>query len=146
MLYLDTSALLKLYILEQGSEAVQARVAAQDLPLPIWEIQEAELTNALRLKVFWKEITPAQADTQIGLFEQRRRQGFYHFPEIVRNNLMNTFRQLSVETPRLGCRTMDLFHVACAVEIGATEFLTFDRRQGSLAAHAGLRVGPGGFA
>jgi len=45
MLYLDTSALLKLYIREQGSEAVQARVASQDLPLPIWEIQEAELIN-----------------------------------------------------------------------------------------------------
>jgi predicted nucleic acid-binding protein len=29
MLYLDTSALLKLYIREQGSEAVQARVASQ---------------------------------------------------------------------------------------------------------------------
>jgi len=41
----------------------------------------------------------------------------------------------------LGCRTMDIFHVACAVEIGATEFLTFDRRQGSLAAHAGLKIG-----
>jgi predicted nucleic acid-binding protein len=28
MLYLDTSALLKLYIREQGSEAVQARVVS----------------------------------------------------------------------------------------------------------------------
>jgi len=140
MLYLDTSALLKLYIREQGSEAVQARVASQDLALPIWEIQEAELTNALRLKVFWNEITAAQAETQIALFQQRRRQGWYYFPEIERNNLMNTFRQLSAETSRLGCRTMDIFHVACAVEIGASEFLTFDRRQGSLAAHAGLKV------
>ena len=140
MLYLDTSALLKLYIREQGSEAVQARVASQDLPLPIWEFQEAELTNALRLKVFWNEITPAQAETQIALFQQRRRQGLYYFPEIVRNNLMSTFRQLSAETPRLGCRTMDIFHVACAVEIAASEFLTIDRRQGSLAQHAGLKV------
>jgi len=138
MLYLDTSALLKLYIREPGSEAVQGRVASQDLPLPIWEIQEAELINALRLKVFWKEITPDQAETQIALFQKRRQQGFYHFPEIVRNELTKTFRQLSAETPRLGCRTMDIFHVACAVQIAATEFLTFDRRQRLLAVHAGL--------
>lgn len=140
MLYLDTSALLKLYLREQGSEAVQTCVAAQDLPLPIWEIQEAELINALRLKVFWKEITSAQAATQIELFQKRRRQGLYHFPEIVRIDLMNTFRQLSTETPRLGCRTMDILHVACALEISATEFLTFDQRQSALAAHAGLKV------
>lgn len=140
MLYLDTSALLKLYIREAGSEAVQARVAAQDLPLPVWEMQEAELVNALRLKAFWKEITPEQAEGQIKLFEDRKRRGLYVFPEIQRGALMQTFRRLSEETPRLGCRTMDIFHVACAVEIGATAFISFDDRQRSLAAHAGLQV------
>ena len=53
---------------------------------------------------------------------------------------MSSFRQLSAETLRLGCRTMDILHVACAIEIAATEFLTFDQRQHSLALHAGLKV------
>jgi predicted nucleic acid-binding protein len=140
MLYLDTSALLKLYIREAGSEAVQARVAAQDLPLPVWEIQEAELVNALRLKAFWKEITTEQAEGQIKHFQDRQRRGLYVFPEIQRVALMQTFRRLSEETPRLGCRTMDILHVACAVEIAATAFISFDERQRSLAAHAGLQV------
>lgn len=140
MLYLDTSALLKLYIREAGSEAVQARVATQDIPLPVWEIQEAELINGLRLKAFWKEITSEQAETQIAHFEDRRRRGLYRFPDIGRRELMETFRRLSAETPRLGCRTMDILHVACAVQIAAAEFLTFDRRQGELAHHAGLKV------
>jgi len=140
MLYLDTSALLKLYIREDGSEAVQACIAAQDLPLAIWEIQEAELINALRLKAFWNEITAAQADQQIEYFQNRWKRGFYHFPEIHRPDLMHTFRRLSAETPRLGCRTMDIFHVACAVEISASGFLTFDKRQTELAHFAGLKV------
>lgn len=140
MLYLDTSALLKLYIREQGSEAVQSQVAAQDYPLPIWEIQEAELVNALRLKAFWQEITTDQAEEQIRHFEDRRKRGLYLFPEIHRSDLMKTYRDLSAETPRLGCRTMDILHVACAVEIAATGFLSFDRRQCELAAHAGLSV------
>lgn len=59
MLYLDTSALLKLYLRESGSEAVQARVAAQDLPLPVWEIQEAELVNALRHS---RQVKPQHTD------------------------------------------------------------------------------------
>jgi predicted nucleic acid-binding protein len=53
---------------------------------------------------------------------------------------METYRRLSAETPRLGCRTMDILHVACAVEIGASAFLTFDKRQAELARFAGLDV------
>ncbi len=140
MLYLDTSALLKLYILETGSEAVQAQVAAQDHPLPVWELQEAELVNALRLKAFWREITVEQAETQIAHFGERKRRGLYYFPELDRSDLMDTFRHLSAETPRLGCRTMDILHVACAVQITASGFLTFDQRQRTLALHAGLKV------
>jgi predicted nucleic acid-binding protein len=142
MLYLDTSALLKLYVREQGSELVQARVASQDHPLPIWEIQKAELINALRLKVFWNEITLNQAETQIGLFENRLKRGLYAFPEIDRNSLMKRVLRLGAETPRLGCRTMDILHVACALEISAKEFLSFDQRQNALATHAGLKLTP----
>jgi predicted nucleic acid-binding protein len=140
MLYLDTSALLKLYIREQGSDQVQALVAAQDLPLPIWEIQEMELINALRLKVFWREITAAQANTQIDHFAARRRRGLYVFPALDRSALMESFRQLSAETPRLGCRTLDILHVACALQLKADTFVTFDTRQRALAEHAGLRA------
>ena len=142
MLYLDTSALLKLYIREHGSEFVQSRIASQDYPLPIWEIQKAELINALRLKVLWNEITLEQAETQIALYENRLKRGLYAFPEIDRNSLMKCVLRLGAETPRLGCRTMDIFHVACAVEIGASEFLSFDQRQNALATHAGLKIAP----
>ena len=140
MLYLDTSALLKLSIRETGSEEVQQKIASQSLPLPIWEIQETELVNALRLKVFWGDITNDQAEGQIRLFLGRRRRGLYFFPEINRSSLLETFHRLSRETPRLGCRTMDIMHVACALEIGATEFLSFDQRQQELALHAGLKA------
>ena len=140
MYFLDTSALLKLYVRETGSEAVHSLVVSQDLPLAIWEIQEAELINALRLKAFWKEITPEQADAQIALFQERWKRGFYHFPAIDRIALMETYRRLSAETPRLGCRTMDILQVACAVEIGASAFLTFDKGQAELARFAGLEV------
>ena len=62
MLYLDTSAFLKLYLKEHGSEAVQQLVAGQRHPLPVWEIQQMELINAMRVKVFWKEISLEEAE------------------------------------------------------------------------------------
>lgn len=140
MIYLDTSAFLKLYIREPGSREVQDLVVAQDCPLPVWDLLEAEFTNALRLKAFWQEITPAQADAQIARFQQRKQQGFYHVPELDRSSLMAAFRRLGTETPRLGCRTLDILHVACATLLAPVAFLTFDARQRTLARHAGLHA------
>ena len=39
-----------------------------------------------------------------------------------------------------GHRTLDIFHVATAMHLRATHFLTFDNRQRDLARHAGLEV------
>jgi len=143
VIYLDTSALVKLYVLEAGSEFVQSCLSGQDDPLPVWELQEAEFANALHLKVFWNEWTEEEADRQIGHFRDRMRRGLYFFPEIDRVRLIRDFHRLSRETPRTGCRTMDIFHVACALQIPSCRFLTFDGRQGALARLAGLeRIEP----
>jgi predicted nucleic acid-binding protein len=133
VLYLDTSAFLKLYIRELGSEQVQAMVVRQSEPLPVWEILEMELGNALHLKVFRGELDADEAVHQYSLFRQRQAKGFYFVPEIRRAQLMADFRELSERTPRIGCWTMDILHVACAMQLGAQSFLTFDRRQRELA-------------
>ena len=140
MIYLDTSALVKLYVLETGSEFVQSCLSEQDDPLPVWELQEAELANALHLKVFRNEWTEAEAELQIEHFHSRKQRGLYVFPEIDRVELIREFHRLSRETPRTGCRTMDIFHVACALQIPSCRFLTFDGRQGKLARLAGLEM------
>ena len=41
-----------------------------------------------------------------------------------------------------GQRTIDLLHVALAIESGAKTFLSFDQRQRKLAKSAGLKVKP----
>ena len=140
MIYLDTSALVKLYVLEAGSEFVQSCLSEQDDPLPVWELQEAELANALHLKVFRNEWTEAEAELRIEHFHSRKQRGLYVFPEIDRVELIREFHRLSLETPRTGCRTMDIFHVACALQIPSCRFLTFDGRQGKLARMAGLEM------
>ncbi len=140
MIYLDTSALVKLYVLETGSEFVQSCLSEQDDPLPVWELQEAELANALHLKVFRNEWTEAEAELQIEHFHSRKQRGLYVFPEIDRVELIREFHRLSRETPRTGCRTMDIFHVACALQIPSCRFFTFDGRQGKLARMAGLEM------
>lgn len=140
MLYLDTSAFLKLYVRETGSDIVQATIASQSEPLPVWDILEMELHNALQLKVFWEELTESEAAHQQSLFQRRKAKGFYYVPDISRAALLAEFRRLAAHTPELGCRTMDILHVACACHLGADRFLSFDTRQNNLAKAAGLTV------
>lgn len=40
--------------------------------------------------------------------------------------------------PKLGVRTLDSLHVACALELNAERFWTFDERQAKLAKAVGL--------
>jgi len=140
VIYLDTSALVKLYLMEEGSGVVQNLISTQSDPLPVWELQEMELTNALRLKVFWKEISRIDADHQLMLFDQRKEKGHYYFPDIDRAALFSTFLRLSAHTMDLGCRTLDIMHVACACLLKPDLFVSFDSRQRQLAEKAGLRV------
>jgi predicted nucleic acid-binding protein len=42
--------------------------------------------------------------------------------------------------PKLGVRTLDSLHVACALELKAERFWTFDERQAKLAKAAGLKT------
>ncbi len=142
MIYLDTSAFIKLYFLEDGSEYVQRCVMEQDHPLPFWEIQEMELTNACRLKAFWGDISTAEANAQIERMASRLHRGQYFVPEIDRGALMNAFRMLSHQTPQFGCRSMDILHVACALQLLPRWFISYDHRQRALANHAGLTVRP----
>ena len=140
MIYLDTSALIKLYLIEEGSREVNELIMAQDEALPIWELQEAEFVTALRLKVFWGDISEEQADRQIEIFQERKRSRFYYFPELDRTQLLPNFYQFGSHTPKLGCRTLDVLHVVCASLIGADRFVSYDTRQCQLAEAVKLAV------
>lgn len=142
MIYLDTSAFLKLYISEKGSEEVQRIVTAQDDPIPLWDLLQAEMLNALRLKVYWGEIQRDDASRLSRLFDDRLRRGQYFVADVDRVRLSDRFRELCELTPETGCRTMDILHVACATQLAPESFVSFDDRQRDLAIRAGLKVLP----
>jgi hypothetical protein len=53
---------------------------------------------------------------------------------------MERFRLLARHSMKLGTRTLDVMHVACACEIRAEWFISFDERPCTSAKSAGLRV------
>jgi predicted nucleic acid-binding protein len=47
-----------------------------------------------------------------------------------------------MDAAKLGCRTLDIIHVAAALVLGIKEVVTFDGRQRALAKQVGLTVKP----
>ncbi len=144
MIYLDTSAFLKLYLREKSSEFVQRYVEGQDQPVPIVDVLEWEFANALRLKVFWHELDDATVEHLLARFDNRLRRGQYAAVEIDVTRRTKDLRHILLHTPTAGSRTLDLLHVATAMQLSPEYFLSFDDRQRSIAESVGLQVLPRG--
>ena len=60
--YLDTGFALKRYVQEPNSPVAKATLLAFTPPLPLTDLLEPELVNALHGKVFRSEMTPSECD------------------------------------------------------------------------------------
>ena len=133
MIYLDTSAFIKLYLQEDGSAEVHGLVVAQREPLPVWHFMELEFLNALRFKVFLAELNPDDVERVISLYLDRKRNSQYFAPHLDPIALHELSLQMTIRTPTLGCRALDILHVAAARLCESTLFVTADKRQAALA-------------
>jgi hypothetical protein len=67
--------------------------------------------------------------------------GRYKLADLLWRATLRRAGELSREyTPSIGCRSLDVLHVASAVELEFKRFVTFDVRQQQLAKAVGLKV------
>ena len=79
----------------------------------------------------------------IAAFERDIATGRWQRPTYTAATIEQKADELSAGHPAiLGCRTLDIIHVAVALVLGAKEVVTFDTRQAALAKQAGLTVKP----
>ncbi|MGA7685794.1 MAG: type II toxin-antitoxin system VapC family toxin [Terriglobales bacterium] len=138
--YLDASFLVSLCTVDINSP-VAARIMEDSKGIRIVStLAELEALNALKLRVFRKEITVAQADLSAQAFEKDLREGVFRLQPLTEQTFERA-RQLSRQnTARLGTRTADSLHVAAALTIGADYLYTFDQQQRKLARTVGLKL------
>jgi predicted nucleic acid-binding protein len=101
-------------------------------------LNRAELAHAIHYQVFRKRFSSSEASLAWRDFEEDCVQGIWSFvglPERMWETSINLARRFG---PTLGVRTLDSLHVACAMELSAQKFWTFDERQAKLAEAAGL--------
>ena len=137
--YADAALLCSLYAPDAHTARAVACLGKQSQPLPIVWIHQLEVRNALRLRVFRREITRVQRDTSLNALLADLANGVLVIGSPPLTEVLTEAERLSaLHSDTLGTRNLDILHVAAAVVLGSREFLTFDRRQANLASAAGL--------
>lgn len=139
--YADTAFLCSLHAPDAHTGRVVAWLQCPRAPLPFTGLHRLEFRNALRLRVFRKEITPEQRELAIqAMLSDIAADVFAYaepsWPEV----LLEAERLSGGHSETIGTRSLDILHVASALVLGAKDFLTLDTRQGTLAKAVGLRV------
>jgi predicted nucleic acid-binding protein len=139
--YADPSALLKLYIHQPESGRMSAWRARTKGPLYVTHHGRVEIINGICLAAFRKDITAEAMTDALASFEEDFAEGRYVQADLLWRAALQRAADLSKKhTAVLGCRSLDVLHVASALELGSKKFLTFDHRQQQLAKAAGLKL------
>lgn len=141
MIYVDTSAIVKLYIKEPGSIRVSEWLKKNNEPIPLTGLIELEFINALKLKQFRNELNSDKLEKVISLLYEHEKKGVYYRPVIDWSHVYSYAFNLSKNyTPDCGARSLDILHVGSALAMQMESFLTLDTRQAQLADKAGLKA------
>lgn len=100
----------------------------------------AECSHALAKQVFHRMVSQAEADVIFDTLKRDLAAGVWlqtPMPENAFDLCANLARRLG---PKLGMKTLDTLHVACALELKAERFWTFDERQEKLAKAQGMKT------
>ena len=141
MRYFDTGVLLKLYLPESRAAEAVAFVNASPGKPAVNNLHELEMHSALRQKVGRGELTQTECDALIAQVESDFTTGVNERVSVSWPDVFATAEALSAAHGVVTlCRSLDTLHVALAIELGATEFCSFDLRQSRMAVAAGLVV------
>lgn len=140
--YADTSFLVSLYVLDANSERAATYIQQAKLPILLTAFGELELTNAISLRLFRRELTPSKIKAARALVHKDFVDGVLLTKLLATSSFEKAMQMARHRTPHLGTRTLDILHVASALELRAEMFYTFDHNQARLAKAEGLLVAP----
>ncbi len=139
--YFDTSVLIKSYVLEPRSEEAIELINRAGTAFPISQLITLEMTNALQQKIFRKDLSQQAASRYLRAFEADIESGYMYYPSHDMKSIFQSAQKLSLDhSHSLGSRSLDVLHVAAALEFGCDAFVTFDQKQEKLARSAGFKI------
>jgi predicted nucleic acid-binding protein len=137
--YADTSFFVSLYIEDRHSRAADQLLGSGG-PVLFAPLHLAEWTHAVEQQVFRREMSRADADAVHDDLNADLASGLWLQIEFPDNAFARCADLARRHGSKLGVRTLDSLHVACALELRAERFWTFDERQAKLAKAEGLKT------
>lgn len=139
--YVDPSALARLYIHQPGSREMAAWRAKVGGSLPVTHHGRTEMVNAICRIAYRGLLDAGGLEEALADLSDDFAQGRLRLADLLWRAALQRAEDLSREhTPKLGTRSLDVLHVACALELKLERFLTFDARQQRLAEAVGLKL------
>ena len=139
--YADTGFICSVLAPDANTQIALRRMRKQALPLNWTWLHDLEFRNAMRLRVFRKELTQLEADRTIRLLLADLANGIFERLDPPLHLILTEAERLSAGySANLGTRSLDILHIGAALVLGVDEFITFDKRQAALAKSVGFRV------
>ena len=141
--YADSSFLVSCYIVDVNTAKAKAWLSRTGAPLVFTALHALEVRNAFQLGVFRGFFSAADAAATWVNLETDLRSGrliktAVNWPVAFRIAARLSERHSSVT----GTRSLDILHIAAAKTLRATELVSFDTRQRTLAEAVGLSASP----
>jgi predicted nucleic acid-binding protein len=138
--YADSSFLISSYVQDSHVPEFLRRISTHPT---VWitPFHKTEAAHGIYLHVFYKKLSPDAAARAWKEFLQDCVGGIWNSVSIPERTWDTSIALARKHGPSLGVRTLDSLHVACALELEAERFWTFDERQARLAKAVGLKMG-----
>jgi predicted nucleic acid-binding protein len=141
--YPDSSFVVSLVCKDANSAEASQFMAGLAQPLLFTSLHRVETRNALRNAAVRGEIAESDRRAAFRQIDADLRNGYLIYIAVDWTDVFHRADELSEKhSDTDGQRTIDLLHVALAVEYAAETFLSFDKRQRGLAKAVGLKVRP----
>ena len=137
--YVDSSFVVSLYLTDVHSPEARRRVQGAP-PIILTPLHRAEWAHALGQHQFRGTVTAETADRAQAQFTSDEAVNLWRAVPLPENTFEICADLARRYGAKLGMRTLDTLHVACALELKAARFWTFDERQEKLAKAQGLKT------
>jgi predicted nucleic acid-binding protein len=131
--YLDTSALAKLYVPEPGSDVLEAALLGRR-DLLVSDLTVTELTSALARRAREGDLDHVHARRVYAALLRDLADGQYRWVEATREVHRDAERLLLGASRRAALRAADAMHLALANIVGARVLISYDARMKAAAA------------
>jgi predicted nucleic acid-binding protein len=138
--YFDSSVIVASYVQEPRSRKARKALSAV-VSAPFTPLLDLEVRTALRRMAGSGRLTSAESASVLSLVDDDVAAGRLGKVPLDLYATLERAESLSARhAQRFLSRSLDLLHVAAALELGCTGFVTLDTRQGRLAAACGLKT------